>query len=144
LTKTSDQKWYTLVEGRVYMSTGSGHVTTEVMQRLDEHFIAQIDASPYPLVHIIQDARFILSLPPISEVRKLNYPSHPRMGYSITVGGFGGLMRFIVSIAATIFQARSKDVNTLAEAYAYLLVKDPSLPPLNTWNLPPEETSVAS
>ena len=68
------------------MSTGSGHATIEVMQQLDRDFLAELDASPYPMVHLIHDARFIVSLPPLSEVRKLSYPSHPRMGYSMTVG----------------------------------------------------------
>lgn len=139
------QKWYTLVEGQVYLSTGSGSVTLEIMQQLDQDFTAVLDASPHAMVHLIHDARSIVSLPPLNEVRKLSYPFHPKMGYSLTVGAISnGLMRFIVSMGAAIMKARTKDVATLSEAYAYLIAKDPTLPALQTWNFPPENNSVAS
>jgi hypothetical protein len=145
LSEAYTQKWYTLVEGKVYLSTGTGHVTLNVMKELDRYFTAQLEASPHAMVHIVHDARFILSLPPLNEVRKLNYPTHPKLGYSMTIGALSSsLMRFIVSMAAAIVKARSKDVATLTEAYAYLLAKDPTLPPLDTWNFPPEDDSVAS
>jgi hypothetical protein len=39
-------------------------VTIEVMQQIDRDFIAQLEASPYPMAHLIHDARLIVSLPP--------------------------------------------------------------------------------
>lgn len=145
MSEANIQKWHTLVEGQVYLSTGTGHVTIEAMQQIDLEFIAELNASPYPMVHLIHDARFILSLPPLAEVRKLSYPYHPRMGYSMTVGALSNaLMRFIVSMGAAIIKARTKDVATLSEAYAYLRAKDPSLPPLSAWTLPPEGNAAAS
>ena len=67
------------------------------------------------------------------------------MGYSVSVGAFQNpLMRFIVGMATAIVGARSKDVASLKEAYAYLLEKDPTLPPLESWNFPPEISFAAS
>ena len=78
-----------------------------------------MNASDAPLVHIILDTRYILSIPSLSEVRKAQYPYHSRMGYNITVGAFNNaLMRFIVGVATAITKTRSKDVRTLARRNA--------------------------
>jgi hypothetical protein len=144
MNKTYNQ-YHTLVEGKIYLFMGTGHVTSEMLQQFDHDVIELLDASPYPLVHIIQDARAILGIPPLNEVRKMKYPLHPRMGYNISVGALQHpVMRFVVGIAAAITGMRSKDVATLTEAFAYLAEKDPSLPSMETWTFPPEVNFSAS
>jgi hypothetical protein len=139
------QKWLVLVENRVYLSIGAGHMTAEDMQTFDWEFSTMIDASSAPLIHLIADSRQVLSLPSMADMRKNRYPYHARMGYSLTIGAaHSPLMRFLLTVSSTISQVRYKDVETLAEACTYLIAKDPSLPPLNSWALPNVDGSLAS
>jgi hypothetical protein len=139
------EKWHALVEGRVYLSLRTGHINADTMHDIDREFGELIDASPYAMVHAIFDLRAIVSIPPLNEMGKVQYPHHPRSGYSITVGAFQNpLMRFLVSMASAIVKSRSKDVSTLTEGYLYLAEKDASLPPVQTWTHPPSSTSAAS
>lgn len=132
-----NQQWVTLIEGKIYLSVGSGHVTVESMHQFDQEVISKIEASDATLVHLISDTRYILSIPSLGEMQKLKYPHHPRMGYNLTIGAFHNpLMRFIISLSLSVTRLRYRDVNTLEEACAYLAQKDPSLPPLDTWNIP--------
>lgn len=145
MSSAYSSRWIVLVEGRVYLTIGVGHFSTESMQVFDQQVIDAIDASDAPMVHIISDSRQVLSLPSLSEIMKNQYPQHPRMGYSITVGAFQNpVMRFLLSLSATISSTRYKDVATLAEACAYLAHKDPSLPAISTWNIPPDSDLEAS
>jgi hypothetical protein len=102
-------------------------------------------SSAFPQVHIIHDTRAFLGLPPLAEVRKIVYPFHPKMGFNITVGTFPNpLIGFMLVFATSIFRSRFQDVKTLSEACAFLLEKDPSLPPVSTWNLPSDADLTSS
>jgi hypothetical protein len=145
MSNTYTSRWIVLIEGRVYLSVGAGHFTTESMRAFDQDVINAIEASDAPLVHLISDSRQVLSLPSLGEIMKNRYPQHPRMGYMITIGAFNNpVMRFLLSLSTTISSVRYKDVATLAEACAYLAHKDPSLPPVSSWNVPSESDLAAS
>jgi len=145
MNKTDNQNWHALVDGRVYLSLRTGDISAEMMHQIDREFCEIIDSSPYPMVHVIFDLRYIGSIPALSELGKVQYPQHPCAGYSITVGAFQNpLMRFLVTMATAITKSRSKDVATLTEGYRYLAEKDPSLPPVRAWNYPPGSVSAAS
>jgi hypothetical protein len=138
-------RWVVLVEGRVYLSIGTGHFTVDSMREFDQQVINALEASDAPMVHLITDSRQVLSLPPLTEIMKNRYPQHPRIGYLITVGAFQNpVMRFLFSLSSTISNVRYKDVATLAEACAFVAHKDPSLPPVSTWAIPPESDLEAS
>jgi hypothetical protein len=138
-------RWIVLVEGRVYLSVGTGHFSPDSMHAFDQVVMNAIDASDAPMVHLISDSRQVLSLPPLTEIMKNRYPNHPRMGYSITIGAFQNpVMRFLLSLSSTISSMRYKDVATLSEACAFLAHKDPSLPPVAAWNMPSESDLAAS
>ena len=129
------QKWHTLVEGQVYLSRMTGHLTTEAMHKFDRDCVLLFDSSPFPLVHIIHDTRSFLGLPPLAEVRKIVYPFHPKMGFNITMGTFPNpLIGFMLVFATSIFRSRFQDVKTFSEAGAFLVEKDPDLPPVSTWS----------
>lgn len=139
------QQWHTLVEGQVYLSTGAGHISIDIFLQMDQEFLSLIEASDAKLVHIINDTRYVLSIPPLTEVRKAKHPFHKRMGYNVTIKAFSNpIMRAIITISSAISRMRYKDVDSIAEACAFLAQKDPSLPPLSAWKLPPEGTAAAS
>jgi hypothetical protein len=139
------QNWYTLVEGQVRMTTVVGHLTTEIMRENDRDLTAFIEASSAPMVHLIVDTRRMLSVPPIAENRKAGYPYHPRMGYNVTIGSFRNpLIRLIITMSVAIVRIRYKDVDSLEEACAFLISKDPNLPPLEMWALPDESPVAGS
>jgi hypothetical protein len=97
------------------------------------------------LVHIINDTRHVLSIPSLTEVRKAKHPFHKRMGYNITVKAFSNpFMRAVITVSAAITRLRYKDVDSFEEAYQFLAQKDPSLPPVSTWNLPSQADTNAS
>jgi hypothetical protein len=133
------QQWHTLVEGQVYLSMGAGHISSEIFHQMDQEFITLIEASDAKLVHIINDTRYVLSIPPLSEVRKAKHPFHKRMGYNITIKAFSNpIMRAIITISTAITRMRYKDAHSIPEACAFLAQKDPSLPPLSAWKMPTE------
>jgi hypothetical protein len=137
LGDTYSQKWHTLVEGQVYLSKMTGYLTAENMHAFDRECVLLCDSSPFPLVHIIHDTRSFLGLPPLAEVRKIVYPFHRKMGFNITMGAFPNpLVGFMLVFATSIFRSRFQDVKTFREACAFLAEKDPSLPPISTWNIP--------
>lgn len=134
-------RWMVIVPDQVYLSIGSGHMTADDMQNFDREFMGMIDASPAPLVHLVADSRHVLSLPSLNEMRKNRYPYHARMGYSLTIGAFHNpVMRFILNVSSSISQVRYKNLELLEEAYRYLAHRDPSLPSIETWILPPADT----
>ena len=140
-----NQQWFVLIEGQLYLSVGRGHITAEMIQQADQDFLNQLEASQAPLVHVIHDVRRVLSIPALSDMQKNKAPRHPRMGYTLTIGAFQNpIMRFIISLSLGMTQVRYRDVDSLAAACTYLVEKDPSLPPLNTWNIPYEVDVVVS
>ena len=72
------QQWHTLVEGQVYLSTGAGHISTGIFFQMDQEFLGVIKSSDAKLVHIINDTRYVLSIPPLTEMRKAKHPFHKR------------------------------------------------------------------
>jgi hypothetical protein len=145
LNEIYTQEWHTLVQGQVYLSTMKGHLTPDHMHQFDHECTQLFDASPYPLVHIIHDTCSILSLPSLGEVRKITYPFHNHMGFNIAIGvSPNPLLGFMLGVATSIFRSRFHSTSTLVSACTYLMEKDPSLPPLSTWHLLPEDSSIAT
>lgn len=82
-------------------------------------------------------------MPSLTEVMKNRYLVHPRMGYIVTIGAFrNSVLRFLFSMSTAITKTRYKDTVSLREACDYLIEKDPSLPPLNTWSLPADADEI--
>ena len=144
MNELMSQLLITLVEGQVYLLRSDLPSTPELLPQLDQEFIQVMDTSHVSLVHLIS---FITADNTVSlrEARKAKYSSHPRMGYNVSIGAFHNpALRFIIAVSISLTRARYKDVNTLAEACAFLAQKDHFLPPLHTWNLPSHVDASAS
>jgi hypothetical protein len=137
MSGTFSQTWDTLVEGQVYLVTVVGHLTKEQAADNDVRFCGILDVSTASMVHLIVDGRKMLSIPSITDNSQTRFPYHPRMGYNVNIDMFRNpTTRFVISILTKIMRLRHKDVQTLEEACAFLISKDPNLPPLATWALP--------
>jgi hypothetical protein len=149
MMKSSPTKqWYTLLDQYVYLLVAHGNPGDENGIReflgLDAEIIPILETSPHALVHIITDLRDTNGTPPLREIRKIKYGSHPHMGYSVTIGALRNpTMRVMLKLANAVFRTRYYDAVSLDEACAFLITKDANLPPLSAWTLP-ETTASAS
>lgn len=139
----SAPEWFTLVSGQVYLmiSLEDSLVTDSLSmtRSYDQICSAILESSNASLVHFITDMRAVKNFPPISSISAMHFLRHQRMGYYITLGAMDNpVLRFIATTVGSIARLRYKDVATLNDAYSLLLSKDPTLPPLETWGLPPE------
>lgn len=139
----SAPEWFTLVPEQAYLmiSIEDGLVSDamQMTRSYDQVCTAILESSTASLVHFITDMRAVKSFPPISSISAMHFMRHPRMGYYITLGAMENpVLRFIAKTVGGIARLRYSDVTTLNDAYSLLLSKDPTLPPLETWSLPPE------
>jgi hypothetical protein len=136
------QDWLPLVEGQVYLTTVNGHITKEQARENDAYFSAILKRSTAPKVHLIIDGRRMLSIPMISESSQLQFLYHDRMGYILNIDMFPNpATRFVISTITSMMRICYQDVQTLSAACAFLVSRDPHLPPLDTWALPVFESS---
>jgi hypothetical protein len=136
-------EWFTLVPNQVYLMIGIEDQfvanALEMTRSYDQVCTALLESSNASLVHMITDLRAVKSFPPISSISGMHFLRHPRMGHYITLGALdNAVLRFIATIVGGITRLRYGDVKTLEDAYSLLLSKDPSLPRLEAWALPPE------
>jgi len=138
---TPRRQWTMLVPGQVYLIVGIGEAASDdaldAITVFDQECLTLLNASNASFVHFINDLRLIKGVPPIGNIRRMEYLKHPRLGYYITLGAMPNmLLRVMARMISGMVRLRYSDVTRLEEAYTLLLAKDPSLPPLETWTMP--------
>jgi hypothetical protein len=90
-------------------------------------------------VHLIDDLRGVRNIPPVSTIFNMQFLRHPRLGSYVTLGVlYHPVLRFIARRVSGLVGVRYADTRVLEDAYGFILARDPKLPPLETWVLPPE------
>lgn len=130
-----------LVENRISYFKYTGDVTIEEVTEaaaIGLEFLYQSDA---PLIHSIQDNSEQTSFP--KEVGQLMKSvrtalSDPKMGWMMTVGLEGDVIRFVVTLVGRIARTRHRMFDTLEETVEFLQHVDTSLPDLSNIQQPEE------
>lgn len=131
------QQRMTLLDQHVYFYTIAGHMTKENLIAFDHDVCEQLNASHQPRVHVIINMSEIESIPSLTETRNTRFLFHPRLGYSIRIGGMTHpVIRCIITLTVAAAQVSYKDAASLLEACDFLCQVDSSLPPLTEWCLP--------
>jgi hypothetical protein len=125
---SSQLSWY--VENRVMQIINQGELVDQDLSNLDESVIRYIDQSSAPLVHLIVDHRNGINSPSAKGLTQLNWPKHPRLGWTILIGLKNPFQRFVTVAAANFFKIRLRLVNTMDEGLDFLNDVDSTLPAL--------------
>lgn len=141
--------WFTLVPHAVYFTLSDPDMTREQvsadMRQFGLDFLSVIEESPAPQVHLIIDARASRGAPPMREAMSAPFLRHPRLGYTITIGGVNNpVLRVMLSLLRAMVRGRYQDVGSLDDACNLLIAKDAALPPLHTWSLPTQADTAAA
>lgn len=121
--------WF-IPERVVYVDL-DGDVTADEIRANAAEFAALVDTSPAPLVHVLQDATDLTSLPrelkALSDAVQIGY-GHPRLGWTVAFGVRNDLLRFIGGLTSRLFSIRYRIVDTQADAIEWLAQMDITLP----------------
>lgn len=119
-----------IVVNRIIQISGDGEVGDYELSAIDAVMMDLINQSSAPLVHTISVASSNI---PVSfkTVKDLQWPKHPRCGWTVVVGLTNPLFRMIAAAGASLFKTRLRNVDTLEKALAFLHEVDSSLPSLH-------------
>ena len=138
-----DRRWVTLVPGRVHIIYGIEKVNTgsiiQSTKDYDQECVAFLNASDGLPVHLIDDLRGVRNVPPVMSIYNMQFWRHQRLGCYVTLGVlYHPVLRFVATRVSGLVRMRYKDAVRLNEAYQFLIAKDPTLPALDTWDIPPD------
>lgn len=121
-----ETRW--LVQGRLILVTAPPTLTLDALRENDELVHMMLDSSDAPLVHVLLDARVVTTYPPLRDAREMKTLTHPRLGWSVTVGVFQDpILRFFMGAVRSIGRLRQRDFRTMPEALVFLKGIDPAL-----------------
>jgi hypothetical protein len=138
-----DRRWITLVPGRVHIIHGIERVNTgniiQATKDYDQECLAFLNASDghgQP-VHLIDDLRGVRNVPPVTTIYNMQFWRHPSLGCYVTLGVIAHpVLRFVATRVSGLVRLRYTDAVKLNDAYQFLLEKDPTLPAIDTWDIP--------
>jgi hypothetical protein len=117
-----------LVEGHLILVVAPPVLTTEALRENDALIRSMLDASDAPLIHVLLDTRAVKQYPPFREAKNMEALSHPRLGWSLTVGTFQNpALRFFISAVRSIRSLRQRDFTSISEALMFLRSIDPAI-----------------
>ena len=75
-----------LVEDKVILSSIKGALEVEHFPELDANIIAMMETSTASQVHLLTDIAQMTTMPNIFQMTKLQYITHPKIGFFVTQG----------------------------------------------------------
>ena len=119
--------WY--IENEVLYMLYSGESTLDELRESLLTVKKFIDTSSRPLVHIITDVSKVTipiapknSLPVVRDVG-----SHDRLGWNVILGETSVMLKIGIALGTSIFKMRTRTLDTIEEAEAFLAEKDSTL-----------------
>jgi len=122
-------EWY--LEDRIIWLHSSGVVTAEEAQGVDPELVALFDQSSAEQVHVIVDNSEAERMPAPTAFMSLQWPKHPKLGWSVVYGEKRKMIKFITATVAQLFKAHTRIVETFDEAVDALQLLDPTLPKMD-------------
>lgn len=121
-----------LVEGRVRLLVASGEITLPMLKRYDAEVRPLYENGTYGR-YFIADVSQMVAFPSIRECLQIPALWHTHLDELILVGAQRFPLRFLFSALMGLARISYQDAATMAEAKAYLLSVDSTLPPLDEW-----------
>lgn len=110
-----------ILENHVILVTAPPVLTLQRLYENDTLVLSMIEPSPAPLIHILLDARAVVTYPPLRGERDYRVLKHPRMGWSATVGVFQQpMLRFFFGVIMSAARIRHRDFKDLDSALTFL------------------------
>lgn len=117
-----------LVEKRVIYVQLAGVVSNDDIRYSQAQGVKILDQTEEQFVHWIFDMRNVTKPASIAAMTKIETAQHPKVGYGITIGISNPAFKFIASVSAQIVQMRSRFLDDLPAAEAFLKKLYPDLP----------------
>ena len=116
-----------LVEDKVIFTSLIGDLTIEDFTKLDNDIIPLFKASSSQTIHMLADISLMTSMPGVFAMTKLQYITHPKIGYFITQSR-NPVEKFIGSTVGQILKTKYRFIDTLDDGIQFLATLDDSLP----------------
>lgn len=121
--------WY--IENRVIQIINEGQISDDDMLRIDQPIIDLMNASSFPLVHMIVDNSKATYTPSVKTITQAKFPRHTKCGWVVLVGPANSFMKFVNAVVTNVFKTRNRMFDTFEEAVAFLNEVDSTLPALS-------------
>jgi hypothetical protein len=119
--------WY--IENEIIYAHFEGESTVEELRDSLLTVRELIESSPRPLVHVITDVGDVTNPVGLKEtldvVREVG--SNSGVGWSIILREESALVKLSVALGTSLFKSRNRTFDTLEEAEAFLIEKDPMI-----------------
>jgi|GEM_PF-6018501 len=122
-----------LVVGRVWLLEAKGQITFPILKAYDAEVMPLYKNGTYGR-YFIADVSRMRAFPSIRECLQVPSLWHVHLHVFVLVGAQKMTLRFLFSALLGLARISYINAATLAEAQAYLLSIDSSLPPLEEWN----------
>lgn len=123
-----------IIEDRLFFLKWPQIVDADVIRDYTHQVMEAMDSSKSDNVHYISDTRPMKGFPSMKESKQLlDSFKHPKMGWTISLGGFNPAMKTMVHIVSGALGIRVHTVTNIDEAVRFLNESDPSLPPLSQY-----------
>ena len=119
-----------LIENRIILGKPQGDPSPEDLKQASETYQILLDNSNAPLVHVLVDESKLETLPVSISVlaEKLDFLSHPRLGWFILYGNDDAMKKFVSSMLTGISKVRNRRFANLQDSLEFLVSVDSSLP----------------
>jgi hypothetical protein len=120
-----------IIEDRLFFLKWPQSVDVEVVRDFTEQVVAAMEAGKAETIHYISDTRPMKGFPMMKDVRPiLDSFKHPKMGWTISLGGFNPALKTMVHIVSGALGMKVRTVANVDEAIQFLKENDPTLPDL--------------
>ncbi|MEL6149843.1 MAG: hypothetical protein AAFV33_19075 [Chloroflexota bacterium] len=117
-----------LVPDRVIYFKMIGHVRAVELLSDPTPTISRMEASPQPFIHCIFDYSIVEDIPGLNVFAQSEFPRHPKFGWSVDFAHPSVVTRFILSTTGTLFNLKTRSLDTYAEAISFLNQIEPAIP----------------
>jgi hypothetical protein len=116
--------YHWLIEGHLRLAVIKGNLTAATLTAYDQETLRMMDMLSSPM-HVIVDARDLLSYPSLSDCLNVQHLRHRQMGCVLTIGvNHNRIMRFVLNAIGQATRVRCQDFDTLDAALFFLEQND--------------------
>jgi hypothetical protein len=122
-----------LVEGRVWLMEAKGQITYPILKAYDDEALERYKNGCYGR-YFIADVRQLRGFPTIRQCLQLTSLWHLHLHVFVIIGAQRHPLRVLFLALMHLVRIHYKEVASLADAQAYVMSLDSTLPPLEEWN----------
>jgi hypothetical protein len=108
------------VPKQIMMVEASGTLTKEELRQMDAQLIEYLRSAAPSSVHLIGIIAQLKSVPPLTEMLRLQGKNEPNMGWIVVVGQRSAVNRTLIDLFARLTNRQIRNVPTLEEAMKFL------------------------